>query len=45
MSNKPQAQFSLLKQLKKLYIIANQNGLYDAADVIAKIIKKPQGGK
>lgn len=34
------AQYSTLKQLKELYIIANQNGLYDAADIVMEIIQK-----
>jgi len=38
--NKPQDQGPLNIQLQKLYIFANKEGLYDAADFIKKVLEK-----
>lgn len=38
--NKPQDQGPLNIQLNKLYIIANKEGLYDAADFIRRTLEK-----
>ena len=35
-----QAQESLFDQLKKLIILANQSGLYDAADYLVKVTEQ-----
>ena len=45
-NKKSQVQYSVTKQLLELYKIANQNGLYDAADIIKRIIERtkfPEG--
>lgn len=34
----PQHQGALTRQLEELYLIANRNGLYDAADFVQKFI-------
>lgn len=39
-ANKPQHQGSLTDQLRELVTLANQNGLYDAADYIQRRLEE-----
>ena len=40
MKPKFQAQYSTTEQLENLYVLANQNGLYDAADVVRRYLDR-----
>ena len=42
---KPQAQYSTSHQVKELILIANREGLYDAADFLRNANQHPEQGK
>ena len=45
MANKPQSQASLLDQLKKLCVLANKEGLYDASDFVRNLVERQEKKK
>jgi hypothetical protein len=42
MTNRPQRQDALFDQLRDLIVLANEHGMYDAADAVQRLIDRPR---